>query len=125
MLPPCLFVGDVNYGEIEFPIYFNFFIKKAFTNPDLRGISSSLRISYVLCYVLLTDFDTMLVVMIGSEDQLERVRISFQESVFGPSAERIYVDDDISEKKRATGYKLDLVAEQNFLALKGTNPINS
>lgn len=40
VLPPRLFVGNVNFGEVEFPIYFNFFIKKAFQNPDLRGSHS-------------------------------------------------------------------------------------
>ncbi|ELR19802.1 3',5'-cyclic-GMP phosphodiesterase, partial [Acanthamoeba castellanii str. Neff] len=67
VLPPRLFMGAVNFGEVEFPIYFNFFIKKAFQNPDLR------------------------VIMIGTKDQLEKVRVSFQESVFGPEEHHLYI----------------------------------
>jgi CRP-like cAMP-binding protein len=94
VLPPRLFVGAVNFGEVEFPIYFNFFIKKAFQNPDLR------------------------VIMIGTEEQLEKVRVSFQESVFGPEQHHLYVDDDIGETKKAEGYKVDFSAERGFLAYK-------
>ena len=34
--PLELFAEELNFGEVEFPIYFNFFIKKAFVNPDNR-----------------------------------------------------------------------------------------
>jgi hypothetical protein len=46
VIPPRLFRGDVNYGEVEFPIYFNFFVKKAFSNPDMRGTASPLTHTY-------------------------------------------------------------------------------
>ncbi len=49
VLPPRLFVGAVNFGEVEFPIYFNFFIKKAFQNPDLRGACAAVRVRRCVC----------------------------------------------------------------------------
>ncbi len=53
VLPPRLFVGAVNFGEVEFPIYFNFFIKKAFQNPDLRGAFCITCVCGDACAVLL------------------------------------------------------------------------
>jgi hypothetical protein len=49
VLPPRLFVGAVNFGEVEFPIYFNFFIKKAFQNPDLRGALLCVCVCVCVC----------------------------------------------------------------------------
>lgn len=36
ILPPAIFADDGTLGEIEFPIFFNFFIKKAIVNPDQK-----------------------------------------------------------------------------------------
>lgn len=27
----------INFGDVEFPIFFNYFCKKAFFNPDQKG----------------------------------------------------------------------------------------
>ncbi|KAL6066497.1 cAMP/cGMP-dependent 3',5'-cyclic-AMP/GMP phosphodiesterase [Balamuthia mandrillaris] len=94
VLPPRLFEDGVNYGDVEFPIYFNFFIKKAFIDPKFK------------------------VRMIGTEDQLERVRISFQESVFGPKPEHLYMDEDIADCRKEAGYAVDFLAERGYLAYK-------
>ncbi len=80
--------------------------------------------------------------MIGTKDQLEKVRVSFQESVFGPEEHHLYIvrprspvtlssadykipfclqDDEIGETKKAEGYRVDFTAERGFLAYKGIN----
>lgn len=62
VLPPNLFSGSSNFGEIEFPIYFNFFMKKAFLNPD------------------------NLVVLIGEEEQLKTIKTIFKVCKFQNSS---------------------------------------
>ena len=84
ILPPSLFSGTLNFGEIEFPIYFNFFMKKAFINPDNK------------------------ILIIGMKSQLERVKTVFKESVFGPNEDELFLDEEISPSKKAQGYTLDL-----------------
>lgn len=137
MLPPRLFVDNVNLGEVEFPIYFNFFIKKAFQNPDLRG--PTLPPCLLPPRQIATKVPLPSVVMIGSEDQLRRLRASFQESVFGPEAQFFYIvspahacpflvrsanlefnqNEEIGEAKKAEGYDIDLWAETSYLRFKG------
>lgn len=46
VLPPNLFMADENFGEVEFPIYFNFFIKQACVNPEKRMILIGLFIYF-------------------------------------------------------------------------------
>ncbi len=87
ILPPDLFVADVNFGEIEFPvcfsilvltfqIYFNFFMKKAFLNPDNK------------------------IVIIGESQHLERVKTVFKESFHGPDPKCMYVDEELSPARK-------------------------
>ena len=57
--------------------------------------------------------------MIGTEEQLERIRISFRESVFGPAPEHLYFEEDITPEKRAEGYWINWEAERFSLAYKG------
>ena len=54
VLPPRLMKNDINFGEVEFPIFFNFFVKKAFMHPEHK------------------------VVIIGDEKTIERVKVLFQ-----------------------------------------------
>lgn len=89
--------GGTSYGEVEFPIYFNFFIKKAMSNPDAR------------------------VVMVGSASQLHRVQTIFKESMFGPNEDELFIDEEIIPAKKESGYNIDFLAERSILAYKGAN----
>ncbi|EGG20846.1 cAMP/cGMP-stimulated cAMP/cGMP phosphodiesterase [Cavenderia fasciculata] len=90
VLPHILSSHGVSYSEVEFPIFFNFFINKAATNPLRR------------------------VVMVGAAEQLERIRTIFKESMFGPDT--IYINDEICDAKKASGYAIDFPAERQSLA---------
>eukprot|EP01118_Nematostelium_gracile_P002122 TRINITY_DN1227_c0_g1_i1.p1 TRINITY_DN1227_c0_g1~~TRINITY_DN1227_c0_g1_i1.p1 ORF type:complete len:1049 (-),score=230.27 TRINITY_DN1227_c0_g1_i1:34-2751(-) len=94
VLPASIFTGSENYGEVEFPIYFNFFIKKAFLNRENR------------------------IILIGSERDLERIRTIFSESFYGPAPQYLYIDEEISPKKKATGYRIDFSKERDEIAAK-------
>jgi CRP-like cAMP-binding protein len=94
VLPPTLFSGDVNYAEVEFPIYFNFFVKKGFLNRENR------------------------IVLLGDEKELAKVRAVFQESFYGPAPHQIYTDEEIPEDVRKRGYWIDLSAERGTIAAK-------
>lgn len=80
VLPPSLWTADVNFGEVEFPIYFNFFIKKAFINPENK------------------------IILVGEPEHLEKVKIVFKESFHGPDPQYQYFNEEIAESKKATGY---------------------
>eukprot|EP01132_Coremiostelium_polycephalum_P002503 gene2503-3096_t len=92
ILPHILCSKGVSYSEVEFPVYFNFFINKAATNPNRR------------------------VIMIGNSDQLKRVRSIFKESMFGPNPDQIYIPEEISEHRLIQGYQIDFPAERATLA---------
>eukprot|EP01104_Vermistella_antarctica_P012588 TRINITY_DN3678_c0_g1_i1.p1 TRINITY_DN3678_c0_g1~~TRINITY_DN3678_c0_g1_i1.p1 ORF type:complete len:1033 (+),score=246.66 TRINITY_DN3678_c0_g1_i1:239-3337(+) len=94
ILPSRLFEYDINFGDVEFPIFFNFFIKEAVNKPEAK------------------------VRLIGTADQLDRIKASFQESIFGPIAEHIYMDEDLSDTARAKGYSVDFLREREALAYK-------
>lgn len=93
LLPPTLFAPEQqqNYGEVEFPIYFNFFIKKAFANPEHK------------------------VMLIGDSDHLDRVQIAFRESIFGPDKENIFLNEELESEKKY-GYITDLKLEQSVIS---------
>lgn len=81
-------------------------------------------------------------IMVGTKELLDKVRVSFQESIFGPEEHNLFIvrelcvstlvvvtsqllittfqDEDISEAKKADGYKVNFSAERGFLAYKGT-----
>eukprot|EP01119_Soliformovum_irregulare_P016677 TRINITY_DN4868_c0_g2_i3.p1 TRINITY_DN4868_c0_g2~~TRINITY_DN4868_c0_g2_i3.p1 ORF type:complete len:1018 (-),score=260.94 TRINITY_DN4868_c0_g2_i3:72-3125(-) len=92
VLPAMLFSGDENFGEVEFPIYFNYFMKKAFLDPENR------------------------IILIGTKEDLDRIRTIFSESFYGPKDEHIFVKEEISDQK--LGYKIDLKAERFEIAAK-------
>lgn len=92
VLPHILFAQGINYGEIEFPLYFNLFMKEAFIHPENK------------------------VTMIGTKDQLQRVEAVIQESLFGPKPDQIYIEEDISFQRKAAGYNVNLAAERAYLA---------
>ena len=50
--------------------------------------------------------------MIGTEEQLERIKTSFRESVFGPAPENLFFEEDITPERRAEGYWVDFLAER-------------
>ena len=93
VLPPLLFAADENqnFGEVEFPIYFNFFIKKAFANPDNK------------------------VILIGERDHLDRVKTAFKESSWGPNEDEIFLDEEIDAEKRENGYEINLKKESTLI----------
>ncbi|PRP76250.1 hypothetical protein PROFUN_07772 [Planoprotostelium fungivorum] len=97
ILPPQLFAEDVSFSEVEFPIFFNFFIKQAFKNPENK------------------------VSVIGRAEHLERVKIVFKESVLGPDAHQIFVDEEISPEKKKYGYNIHIKKEMDFLTVKNKN----
>eukprot|EP01133_Synstelium_polycarpum_P002564 gene2564-2940_t len=92
VLPHILCAHGVSYGEVEFPVFFNFFINKAASNPNAR------------------------VVMVGHEHQLARVRAIFKESMFGPDASQLYIEEEISARKKELGYSIDFAKERATLA---------
>ncbi|EFA84157.1 cAMP/cGMP-stimulated cAMP/cGMP phosphodiesterase [Heterostelium album PN500] len=94
VLPHILCSNGVSYSEVEFPVFFNFFIKKAASNPLRR------------------------VIMVGHEDQLRRVRSIFKESMFGPNPDQIYIKEEISKAKLDAGYAIDFEAERATLAYR-------
>eukprot|EP01103_Thecamoeba_quadrilineata_P012174 TRINITY_DN3074_c0_g1_i1.p1 TRINITY_DN3074_c0_g1~~TRINITY_DN3074_c0_g1_i1.p1 ORF type:complete len:788 (-),score=160.94 TRINITY_DN3074_c0_g1_i1:824-3187(-) len=94
VFPPPIYKSDSSIVEVEFPVYFNFFIKNAFKNPEFR------------------------VKFIGTRDQIDRAKIAFNESMFGPGPQHIYVKDEIDPEKAAQGYWIDFHKERNFLAYK-------
>lgn len=79
-LPPKLFSAEQNLAEIEFPLYFNFFIKKAFLNPEKK------------------------IILIGDTTYIQNVKQLFKESFHGPDPEFIFTEEEISPEKKATGY---------------------
>lgn len=93
-MPPTLFAPEQhqNFGEVEFPIYFNFFIKKAFANPEHK------------------------VMLIGDSDHLDRVQIAFRESIFGPDKDQIFLDEELSREKKLVSYITDLKLEQSVIS---------
>jgi len=101
VLPADLFETgiDQTYVDVEFPVFFNFFIKKAFLNREKRMI------------------------LIGRQDHLDRVRVMFKESIFGPNEDEIYVEEEIDPQRKAEGYHVDLLAE--MAELRWRNPDNS
>lgn len=78
----------LSLAEIEFPIYFNLFIKKKKNEENNKAI------------------------VIGRKDQIDRVRKIFHESSLGPTH---FYDEDISAQLRETGYHVDLLAERKSL----------
>eukprot|EP01119_Soliformovum_irregulare_P016674 TRINITY_DN4868_c0_g1_i4.p1 TRINITY_DN4868_c0_g1~~TRINITY_DN4868_c0_g1_i4.p1 ORF type:complete len:786 (-),score=204.84 TRINITY_DN4868_c0_g1_i4:504-2861(-) len=94
VLPPKLFADSLNAAEIEFPIYFNFFIKKAFMNRDAR------------------------IIIVGDPDQIKRIRITFSESIHGPKPDQIYIDEEIHPIAKARGYNIDLPKEMLQLSFR-------
>lgn len=67
VLPPS---GLLLYGDIEFPLFWNFFIEQAFKYPEKR------------------------VIVIGTAEQLRRVSVVFSESMFGPSPDNLFLKED-------------------------------
>lgn len=59
------------------------------------------------------------VVMIGNTAQLKRVRTIFKESMFGPNPDEIFIDEEIVQERKDTGYAIDFHAERSILAFKG------
>lgn len=92
VLPPNLFLDGDNFGDVEFPIYFNYFMKKAFLNPEKK------------------------IILVGDPEHLERIKIVFSESFHGPSKEYQYYDEEIASEKKAEGYFLNLPAERLSIA---------
>jgi hypothetical protein len=90
VLPPA---GASSYGDIEFPLFWNFFIEAASQQPEKR------------------------VVLVGPADQLERVRAVFRESMFGPAPADLCVAEDIAPEARQAGYSVDFYAEQKVCSL--------
>ncbi len=88
-LPPD---NSSSYGDIEFPLFWNFFIMEAASDRRKR------------------------VVLVGRAAQLERVKAVFQESMFGPRPQDLCVTDDIDIDARESGYRVDFYAEQKALA---------
>lgn len=74
---------------LEFPIYFNFFMKKGFANPDNR------------------------LVLVGMKEHIERVKTVFSESFYGPSNDALYMDKEIAAGKN---YKINFPAERKTIA---------
>lgn len=85
ILPPSLWIADINFGEVEFPIYFNYFIKQAFLNPNNK------------------------IQLIGEASHLERVKAVFKESFHGPDSQYLYFNDEIAECKKVTGYRQEFL----------------
>jgi hypothetical protein len=67
---------------VEFPIYFNYFIKKAFLNPENR------------------------IILIGSKGHLERIKTVFSESFFGPDEKFLYIHEEIDPELKKMGYSV-------------------
>lgn len=59
------------------------------------------------------------VVMIGHQAQLKRVKTIFKESMFGPNPDEIFIDEEIVQEKKDSGYAVDFMAERSILAFKG------
>lgn len=93
ILPPTLFTPEYTGAEVEFPIYFNFFVKK--TLKDSR------------------------VIVVGDIEHLDRAKALFKESVSGPSKEFIYANEEIANSAKLQGYSVDVEAECRYLAYKG------
>lgn len=72
----------INFGDVEFPIFFNYFCKKAFFNPDQKGTPA------VIPRTL-----SGAVIIIGDAKTIERVKVVFRESIFGPAKEHLYIDE--------------------------------
>jgi hypothetical protein len=87
VFPNNLFTGGVDGGEVNFPAFFNYYIYKSYFTADNR------------------------IVLVGSAEQLERIKIVFREAVFGPSEESTYLGEDIS----LGSYHVNLVAERTAL----------
>ena len=97
VLMPQIAKSDVNLcAEVEFPIYFKFFIKQAFRDPNKK------------------------VVVVGSAEQIAQVQTSFQESVFGPVPEHIYFERELCPKRRDNGYWVDFA--KGFLLSAAQKP---
>ncbi|KYR02651.1 cAMP/cGMP-stimulated cAMP/cGMP phosphodiesterase [Tieghemostelium lacteum] len=97
VLPHTLSSRGVSYSEVEFPVFFNFFIKKAASNPNFR------------------------VIMVGHKDQLDRVQSIFKESMFGPEKDQLYIRDEIALCKIEEGYDIDFPSERSTLAFRKGN----
>jgi hypothetical protein len=59
------------------------------------------------------------VVMIGHPAQLNRVKTIFKESMFGPKPDEIYINEEIVDERKASGYEINFPAERSILAFKG------
>ncbi|PRP78065.1 hypothetical protein PROFUN_14039 [Planoprotostelium fungivorum] len=94
VLPPLLFAEDINFGEVEFPIFFNFFIKQAFKDPSKK------------------------VYVVGNASHLERVKTVFKESIFGPDPNQTFVNQEISGERKQFGYTIQMDKERDALAHK-------
>lgn len=81
VLPPSLWIADINFGEVEFPIYFNYFIKQAFLYPTNK------------------------IQLIGESSHLDRVKMVFKESFHGPDSQFLFFDEEIVESKKVGSYK--------------------
>lgn len=93
VLPEQLLFGDNNLAETEFPIYWNYFVKGAFKNPENKSV------------------------LIGSVDQLERMKVLFKESLYGP--DEIFVNEEIDPIRKQEGYHIKLKEEMLSFAIKG------
>ncbi len=103
--------SDINFGEVEFPLYFNFFVKKAFAHPENKGNIAN-------AHAHTCTHGCCAVIMIGQAETLARVRVLLQESVFGPRLEHLHIDEDIAPRAKAAGYAVDFQKERAFLAYK-------
>jgi hypothetical protein len=79
-----------SYGDLEFPLFWNFFIQNVRLGRKDK------------------------VTVVGTSKQLERVKIVFRESMFGP--EKVNLNDDIDPSAVAAGYSVDFAAESLALS---------
>ena len=84
VIPPQRFVNLSIYADVEFPLFWNFFIEQAYE-------------------------DEKKVLLIGEKEQLRRTEVIFKESLLGPSNPNLC--EDISEEAKAEGYSVDFAKE--------------